>query len=325
MYAEGIARTRKWARTFVPRLECLEERCTPTTLAVHGSTLLVLGDNNANTIAITDDGHGNVSATLDGNSVSGTGIKHVVVNTRGGDDTVTYTLTGQLTQNEKLQFQLGKGTDKLTLDFSKGLANSHLAVDVNGHGTDTVTSTFGDFNNSNLYYRANLGKGDDSVVTTLAGNILGTSQVRFNVNTGKGDDTVQFNAQGATNPNGPPSGVKIDSGAALDINVNGGKGADTITVNYEGVDNGKLGLNLRGGPGADTITANVTADAGSTGSIRAVERGGPGDDNLTLNVTDNSGSGGTSTLGSLFALIDGGPGHNTLTHTANVKVVGGQV
>jgi hypothetical protein len=84
---------------------------------------------------------------------------------------------------------------------------------------------------------------------------------------------------------------------------------------------GKLDVVMRGGPGNDTFTGNFTADPGSTGSLTAKEYGGKGDDNLTLNVYDHSNPGGPSTLADLDALIDGGPGHNTCTHTDNVKVV----
>jgi hypothetical protein len=333
MTRQTAHKNRDRTRRFYPRFERLEDRCCPSTVAIHGSTLLIHGGNSSSQIAITDDGQGNVSATVDGQTVSGSGVNHVVVNTGKGDDTITYTLTGQLTTSEHLQFQLGKGTSQLTLDFSKGTSGGDLAIGINGHGTDTVTSTFGDFNNTNLFFRANFGRGDDTVTTNLDGNILGTSQVRFNLHTGSGDDTVQFNAQGtstdSTNPNAPMSGVQIDPSALLAINLNGGAGSDTATVTYEGVDNGGLKLNVNGGPGGDTVTANVTADSGSTGSIDAAVAGGPGNDNLTLNVYDNSGSStsggsGSSTLASLTAVLLPGPGNDTLTHTDNVTVQGPQ-
>jgi hypothetical protein len=282
--------------------------------------MTVRGDNQANQIAITDDGHGNISATIDGHTASGTGIKHVVVEGRKGDDTISYTLTGVLVRKEKLEFRLGQGTDQLTLDFTQGATAAHLNIDVDGSGADTISSTFGDLNNTDLDYNASLGRGAGTMTTALDGNILGTSHVHFNVHSGPGNDSVQFKAVGAPDPNnptGPPLGVQVDARSTLAFNVDGGPGQDGIVLDYAGDLGGKLRIGLNGGRGADTITTNVTADTTSSGSVFARVHGGAGNDNLTLNVNDNSGG----TLGSVNALLDGGAGTDTATDTSNVHVI----
>jgi hypothetical protein len=301
----SLARPRPPVVSFVPRLEALEDRNCPSSIAVEGHTLLIRGDAMANTISITDNGNGTMTGTIDGQTATGTAINHVVVHAGGGDDTLTYTLTNPLTTTEHLQIDMGNGQDSATLDFSPGITNTRLKVDFTGHkGDDSLITKFGPITDSHIDFRSNLGKGADTFDETLLGNIVGDSAVRFLVLGGKGADTLGFHAD-TTN---------IDAGAKLDVNLLGGKGNDTINVDYQGVLNGKLRLNATGGPGNDTIDATVTLNAGSTGELRGRVRGGPGNDTLTFNVIDNSG--GTADVD---AFVDGGPGADTITHTPNVK------
>lgn len=294
--------------SFIPQLEALEDRNCPSFIAVEGHTLLIIGDNTADTISIMDSGNGMVTGTIDGQSATGTSINHIVVHTRNGDDTLTYALTNPLTSPEHLQIDMGSGKDSATLDFSPGITNTHLKVDFLGHtGADTLTTKFGAITNSSVIFQSNLGKGADTFDNTLLGNIVGDSAVRFLVHGGKGPDTLGFHAD-TTN---------IDAASKLAVNLLGGKGDDTINVDYAGQLNGKFVLNANGGKGDDTIDANVTLNAGSAGDFVGHVRGGPGNDTLTFNVIDNSG--GTADVD---AFVSGGPGHDTITHTPNVKVVG---
>ncbi len=291
---------------FVPQLEALEDRNCPSFIAFEGHTLLIRGDNTADTISITDSGNGTVSGTIDGQSATGTAIHNIVVHTGGGDDTLTYTLTNPLTTAEHLQINMGSGKDSATLDFSPGITDTHLKVDfTGGRGDDTLTTKFGPIMDSQIYFRANLGKGADMFDGSLLGNIMGDSAVRFLVQGGKGADTLGFHAD-STN---------IDAGASLGVNLLGGKGDDTINFDYMGVLNGHLRLNADGGKGNDTINAAATLNAGSTGEFQGRVRGGPGTDKLTFNVFDNSG--GTADVD---ALLFAHPG-DTITNTPNVKVV----
>jgi hypothetical protein len=292
---------------FVPHLEALEDRNCPSFIAVEGHTLVIRGDASANTISITDSGNGTISGTIDGQSATGTAINHVVVPTGAGNDTLTYTLTNPLTNSERLQIDMGSGTDSATLDFSPGVTNAHLKVDFHGDkGSDTLTTMLGPITNSQVYFQSNLGRGADTFDSTLLGDIVGDSAVRFLVHGGKGDDTLGFHA----------ASTNIDAASKLDVNLLGGKGNDTINVDYTGQLNGKLHINADGGKGNDTITANVTLNSGSTGELRGIVRGGPGADTLTFNVFDNSG--GTADVD---AFIYGHKG-DTITNTPNVQVKG---
>jgi hypothetical protein len=103
----SLGRRRPRVARFVPRLEALEDRNCPSSIAVEGHTLLIRGDANANTISITDSGNGTITGTIDGQTATGTAINHVVVHSGAGDDTLTYTLTSPLTTPEHLQIDMG--------------------------------------------------------------------------------------------------------------------------------------------------------------------------------------------------------------------------
>src|SRR5262249_25541642 len=98
-------------------LECepLEGRDCPAVITF-GGTLLVLGTAGADTVDITDDGAGNLSVTLNGTTQTAKGIKAVAVLTGGGDDTVTYTLTGDQTGVRAIGVDTGTGNDTVTLN-----------------------------------------------------------------------------------------------------------------------------------------------------------------------------------------------------------------
>src|SRR5262249_15225379 len=81
---------------------------------------------------------------------------------------------------------------------------------------------FGAITGTRLFFRAELGKGDDTFDATLAGNISGDARVRFDVEGNRGADTIGVHA----------SAVNIAAGALLGLDLDGGKDADTVTVDY---------------------------------------------------------------------------------------------
>src|SRR5207249_760093 len=139
------------ARKYRPALENLEGRsCPSVNVVVHGHTLFVQGDAADNTVTITDQGDGHISATITGSSGtatnSGAGIRNVIVTTQGGSDTVNYTLASDLTSNLNLGIDLGAYRDAATavntvnLDFSQHAVSSpHLGIGILGtSGKDNV-------------------------------------------------------------------------------------------------------------------------------------------------------------------------------------------
>jgi hypothetical protein len=306
------------SRSFRPQVETLENRwCPSVSVSVFSHTLVVQGDSADNAVTITDDGSGGVSATITGANGatatrSGTAITNVLVSTRGGSDSVAFALTGPLTSRLNLGIDLGyfqdssSTTNSVTLDFNQGVSSPYLTIGVLGtRGTDNVTATFGSVSDSYVYFGASLDGGDDTFAASVTGDIH-DSGVVIAAFSGSGTDSLGVDVAGA-----------VDAGAYLGVLLDGGSGDDAIDFDYTGQMNGKLAVALVGGYGTDTVTGNITLHSGSTGKVAAAVFGGGGDDTLTLNVNDNSGG----TLGSVYALLDGGPGTDTCTATKNVTVI----
>ena len=238
-------------RRFVPNFERLEARDQPAVgVGVFGHALLVQGDANANTVSISDDGHGNVTATIDGKSASGAGINKIIVDTGAGNDTVNYKLTGALAVSEAVFIELGKGTDAATLDFTAGVNKGNLAVKVEGAGTDTITASFGSIAaGASASARFEGGAGNDTITTTFTGQLDGSLGLAAEGQ--GGNDTIATNVT-----------IAAGSVGKLEAKVEGDGGTDNLTLNV--VDNtvnsttGKTGLarlkaSIEGGPN-DTIT-----------------------------------------------------------------------
>src|SRR5262245_39013961 len=226
------------AHRFRPALETLENRyCPAAGIVVIGHTMIVQGDADANDVTITDDGNGNISATLTGLNVwtskDGTGINYVIVNTKGGNDTVTYTLNGDLTSSLALAVDLGAfqdgtgNTNSVDFNFSGYTVKApYLAVGVLGTlGTDKVTAEFGAITDSYVALGAALGGNDDSFTATLSGALSGDADVYLGAYGGFGKDTLKVDAT---------ADVTIDSNAELAVLLDGGWGDDTINFDYKG-------------------------------------------------------------------------------------------
>lgn len=296
----------------LPRVEALEQRWCPSaaSITVQGHTLLVKGDALADLITIRDDGNGDVSASVMSTAGKvtggGSGITNIVVDGGKGSDTVDFALTNTLATNLDLDVHLGAGNDQANLNFADGVRGSHVNVDVDGgKGNDQVSAGLGDVTDSYVHFKGCLGRGADSFAMALQGDVTGGSRVGVHVNGGKGADSLHVDA----------TGLNIGADSKVYVKLNGGLGADNLGVTYDGILKGHLGVKLNGGGGNDTVVSNITAEAGSTGTLKAVEYGGRGNDNETLNVYDHG------ALSDLDAVMYAVLGHNTVTHTSNVKVV----
>jgi hypothetical protein len=202
--------------------EHLEGRDCPA-IIVLGSYMAVVGTSAADAVAITDDGAGTVTATLNGTTRTATGIQTVAVLTFGGNDSISYTLTGA---------QSGRRA---------------VAVDA-GAGDDTVSLTGGAVGGL-FAFAATGGAGTDTLSATVAGEIDGYLAVALDG--GFGNDTVSGNINVAAGSTGTVAAV-----------VNGGFGNDnlTLTVTGDGLATLEaLVAVMNGGPGTDTgvSTPNV--------------------------------------------------------------------
>jgi hypothetical protein len=217
-------------RRFLPAVESLEARwCPSVSIGVRGQVLFIRGDAAANTVAIQDDGSGNVTANIDGKSVSGSNIHRIYVDTHGGGDTINYSLTNPLQTREFLGIETGAGNDTITLDFSQGVAaGGRLGVGVQTGG------------------------GDDNVSATL-GSIAAKASASVNIETGDGNSTVNFGFTGALN-------------GSLSTRLESGDGNNTVTNNYtvDAGSTGRLRTKVEVGDGNNNLTMNILGDGVST-------------------------------------------------------------
>src|SRR5262245_26669516 len=113
MFSHRIARSpRPATQNAVLRLEQLESRwCPSCTVTKFGSTLRITGDAMNNNVAIVDNGAAGIVVTCDGvTSPAAKNITRILVDTKAGDDTVTYTrsaMGGNFTKNLDLEAKLG--------------------------------------------------------------------------------------------------------------------------------------------------------------------------------------------------------------------------
>jgi hypothetical protein len=103
--------------------------------------MTIEGDDNANHIAISDNGDGDLSVVCDGRSIWASNIHRINVDTHKGNDAVSFTQNGNRIRNMDLNAELGNGHDRFTghvngdVDYSRT-----LDINVQGEdGSDTIT------------------------------------------------------------------------------------------------------------------------------------------------------------------------------------------
>ncbi|MFO0925440.1 MAG: hypothetical protein U0736_00145 [Gemmataceae bacterium] len=326
--------TRKPARHarptgFRPGLEQLDERlCLSVTVGTidAGHTLVINGDNAANAVTIIQDDDANhltvqaagINQTFDSNKIT-----NVVINLKGGADSLTWKLGGGSDFHfaKNITFQGGVGNDISSFDFhndgngGEAKIRANLAVTINDIGlvdADKATVVLGKVDDVNVLVKTRLGFGNDTFDGTLAGDLSDDAHVKFDLVDANnflfirgGNDRYTLKAD---------NDVDIDDDAVLDINVFGGAGNDTLDFSFRGEVDGLLKVRLDGGAGNDVVKANIVLDDGSDGNLDAILFGGVGNDALTFNLTDNSDNGFVITN----AVANGGLGIDSFSGTPNV-------
>jgi hypothetical protein len=255
-------------------------------------TLLVLGTNSADVINITDNGTGaagNITVTL-GNGATyttQTAVSEVEVMSRGGNDHISYTLTGPLVAERTVLVDLGSGSDQF-------MGNVNGAID----------------NTAGLDMEVYAGSGTDVMTINQTGPVLEGTFIPF-LSGGSGKDTMTFNGTGPINAN-----------AILNPALAAGSGKDTIVSNYSGTIDGTYAYNMmiKGGTGTDDITNDIHVGPGSEGSVGtgittpALIKAGRGLEHIHYAVTVDP----TGTGAQIYAELTGVHGHDTVERTANV-------
>jgi hypothetical protein len=247
---------------FVPRLEGLEDRCVPSCTVVESNGVLTItGSQKADVIEIEDDGT-ELTITCDGEPVEHSGeATEVVLNLRAGNDTVTYTLTGELAAlaARVIEVNLGNGHDTFEGTLEAGLAAgasleltvlgqngkdtlgvsadapANIAADAEvavvlsgGNGKDTVDAAFGGLLEGDFSLSASGGNGKDAIAADLTFDAGSTGGVDAEVLGGNGKDDLTFLVTDSSGDDGDP-GTEDDSTLDDLIAVlDGGHGKDSV-------------------------------------------------------------------------------------------------
>src|SRR5262245_26683272 len=156
---------RRFPVRFQPRLESLETRDCPSCSVVHkGDTLFIVGDREANQIAIADTREGGITVTCDGSvRPAFQGVRVIDIKTGGGNDEVSAAFENHSTPDFVFRVDLGTGNDILSIrGVGEHVKKRGPAFDINaGAGNDDVAVTFSVPSDGDLALRADLGAGDD--------------------------------------------------------------------------------------------------------------------------------------------------------------------
>jgi hypothetical protein len=308
----------------------------------------------ATVVSIDTNGDGNFTGPEDINEVL-TGIDHFVINLKGGDDTLGFHIDVYQSAHKTLVADLGNGNNTFQFGFglSQFLSNSSLLVDVrSGNGNDQANIGLNDIKNGSLLdMNLDLGAGDDTLRTNMFGDVANGSLLNIDANLGAGRDTYlgnidyeSFDVFGA----GSQAHINVDGGAGndnlsisagnpelgfstqiqglLSIGLAGGPGDDILQVTLPplAMQGGTIAIRESGDSGRDQVGLLLAAHANSTGgTFDAALYGGPQDDVLSADVNDDSGTIGYGPNAAV--IVDGGPGHNTITTNGNApfSVFGG--
>jgi hypothetical protein len=230
-------------------------------------TLVISGDQFANSIVVTDDGSanaGNVVVEADGETYTSLGaVTTIRVVSRSGADDVQYSLTGDLTSERTVRVYLGNQHDSFTANLIGDLLEgADLTICANGgNGHDSLAFTGVDANvglGASLLVKLLGGNGVDSLAVDYAGLLNGTAS--FVANGGNGKDSVAGHIV-LHSWELPETGESQASSGELTAIFRGGNGVDAMALSVEGAESlSVFDARVNGGRGKDTFETsdNVT-------------------------------------------------------------------
>ncbi len=244
---------------FVPKLESLDDRIVPScTWVENGNVLTITGSQGANDVVIEDDGT-TLTITCDGESVDvSANVTDVVLCLRAGNDTVSYTLTGDLAAgaSRSIEAKLGNGNDSFTATLDGNLLDgSSLDVTARGaNGKDTLSFVAADVGaDASLSVEMQGGNGKDAIDATLSGVLLG--DFVFLADGGNGKDEVlgdlTFDAGSTGTADAQVLGKNSPDTLALLVTDNSGDDGDASTTDASTL--GTSSFVVDGGRGPDSV------------------------------------------------------------------------
>jgi hypothetical protein len=282
-----------YSRTARLNLEGMEPRDCPACVVYQaGGAVHVVGDDAANTVVISETGthppfiSGRLTITADGMSTffPAASVRRIVVQTRGGDDVVTFTSSAAAGNDgiSSLSLNLGTGNDVADLTVSRNtLAPPDFVgtwnLTVSGStGDDAVVMRFGRIDYHAIRIQANLGDGNDTFAALFGGPIAEANGkralIRLSVQGGAGDDSMDLEAL---------TQAELADLAAV---FQGGSGDDDLTmaVGFASDTNCRVRLRVLAGEGNDLVSVYL-ANSRPPGELSnaVVICGGSGDDDLS--------------------------------------------
>ncbi len=322
------------------RLETLDDRACPCATGQLGDTLFITGDRLDDRIDIAQMGDLIQVACDGGEAQSFRGVKHIAMNTYGGNDAVAAHLTSGPGDELTVRVDLGAGDDTFTATFGptesispapSDLPPGPCKLDVFGQqGNDRLSLFIGGLGpvnlfNTDLVVNFDGGGGGDTALIDIT-NVVVNAPMSLSYNGGFGDDVMGWDWRDVTvnapvtqsmNLGGGHDNAMITYGnvafsADAVTNVMGGADPDTIYVTCDGttVATGEsLAMNADGGGGADTIVTTWWATTVAPGASVMVDvDGGSGRDVISMDVI-----GGTIARDTRFEVeVHGGGGADVL-------------
>lgn len=232
-----------WSRTrsrssIRPTVEVLEDRMVPASISVGRTRVTIRGDSGINQVSIRDNGDGDLRINISGRpraSATTNNIQEIFIDTREGNDLVTYSQSGLRTRNLLLHASLGNGDDTfqavingmippergLFLGVEGGSQKDSIAIKalvdvhgprglgilptsvrglvinaVGGDDNDTITLSFQGINAGNFEAKAEGGPGDDRIEAVLNRAPGSSGSVILSLNGAPGADSIGLLQEG---------------------------------------------------------------------------------------------------------------------------------
>lgn len=289
----SVSRLCRKRNRFTPGLEILEDRTTPAvTVTQSGSTLSITGDAGNNLVQIVDTGTGgvrNITVYTESSTTTTDGvtpITRIVIDTQGGNDSVSYQCFTQFTSRMSVEAYLGEGND-----FFVGQTQGPLQT------------------NTRLQYSVVGGNGNDQLIAQVLNSILGGAHLSWDAYGQSGNDVSTMTFVGTLN-----------AGARLTANVDLADGDDGWDTLIEGtVLNSALEqFSAFGGAGNDVLDSTFRTDHVNLSRTTVTYQGGSGTDNVRVNA---GGDVDVDAGAELTFLLDGGtePDYMLLQHGGRVN------